>query len=55
VKVIRSNEIADSRELSFFIQWLTAEHPSQDGKEVDAIEKIIIAGTYDLSDSWIKT
>jgi hypothetical protein len=49
------NEIADSRELPFFIQWLTADHPSQDGKAVAAIEKITIADSDQLSDSWFKT
>jgi hypothetical protein len=49
------NEITDSRELQFFIQWLTADHPSQDGKAVAAIEKITIADTDHLSDSWFKT
>ena len=39
-KQIGVNEITDSRELPFFIQWLTADHPSQDGKAVAAIEKI---------------
>jgi Glyoxalase-like domain len=38
-KQIGVNEITDSRELPFFIQWLTADHPSQDGKAVAAIEK----------------
>jgi hypothetical protein len=49
------NEITDSRELPFFIQWLTADHPSQDGKAVAVIEKITIADTEQLSDSWFKT
>jgi hypothetical protein len=54
-KQIGVNEITDSRELPFFIQWLTADHPSQDGKAVAAIEKITIADTDHLSDSWFKT
>jgi hypothetical protein len=54
-KQIGVNEIADSRELPFFIQWLTADHPSQDGKAVAAIEKITIADSDQLSDSWFKT
>ena len=49
------NEITDSRELPFFIQWLTADHPSQDGKAVAVIEKITIADSDQLSDSWFKT
>ena len=54
-KQIGVNEITDSRELPFFIQWLTADHPSQDGKAVAAIEKITIADAEQLSDSWFKT
>ena len=54
-KQIGVNEITDSRELPFFIQWLTADHPSQDGKDVAAIEKITIADTDHLSDSWFKS
>jgi hypothetical protein len=44
-KQIGDTEITDSRELPFFIQWLTADHPSRDGKAVAAIEKITIADT----------
>jgi hypothetical protein len=54
-KQIGVNEISDSPELPFFIQWLTADHPSQDGKAVAAIEKITIADTDHLADSWFKT
>ena len=54
-KQIGVKEITDSRELPFFIQWLTAGHPSQDGKAVAAIEKITIADTDHLADSWFKT
>jgi hypothetical protein len=32
-----------------------ADHPSQDGKAVAAIEKITIADYDQLSDSWFKT
>lgn len=39
----------------YFFQWLTADHPSQDGKAVAAIEKNMIADTDHLSDSWFKT
>ena len=42
--------MTDSRELSLFIQWLTADNPSQDGKTVAAIEKITIAYTDHLAD-----
>jgi hypothetical protein len=54
-KQIGVNEITNSRELPFFIQWLTADHQSKDGKAVAAIEKITIADTEQLSDSWFKT
>jgi len=48
------NEITDSRELLFFIQWLSADHPPQDGKGIAAIEKITIADTDHHADSWFK-
>jgi hypothetical protein len=35
--------------------WLIANHPSQDGKAVAAIEKITIAVTDHLSDSWFES
>ena len=54
-KQIGVNEITDYRQLLLFIQWLTADHPSRDGKVVAAIEKITIADTDHLSDSWLKT
>jgi hypothetical protein len=53
-KQIGVNEIADSHELPFFIQWLTKDHPSQDGKAVASIEKITIADKGELSESWFK-
>jgi hypothetical protein len=55
LKQIGVNEITDSRDLPFFIQWLSANHPSQDGKAVAAIEKIRIFDTDHLSDSSFKT
>ena len=53
-KQIGVNEITDSRELPFFIQWLTEDHPSKDGTAVARIEKIIISDKNQLSDSWFK-
>jgi hypothetical protein len=53
-KQIGVNEIADSHELPFFIQWLTTDHPSQDGKAVASIEKITIADKGELAESWFK-
>jgi len=47
-------EIADTREFPFFIQWLSADHPSQDGTPLAEIEKIIIADKDQLADSWFK-
>ncbi len=54
-KQIGVKEITDSRELPFFIQWLTEDHPSKDGNAVARIEKIVIADKDQLSDSWFKT
>jgi hypothetical protein len=54
-KQIGFNQMTGSRERPFFIQWSPADHPSQDGKAVAAIEKITIADTDLLLDSWFKT
>ncbi len=53
-KQIGVKEIADTREFPFFIQWLSADHPSQDGTPIAEIEKIVIADDHQLSDSWFK-
>jgi hypothetical protein len=53
-KQIGVKEITDSRELPFFIEWLTEDHPSKDGNAVARIEKITIADKDQLSDSWFK-
>jgi hypothetical protein len=53
-KQIGVKEITDSRELPFFIEWLTENHPSKDGIAVARIEKIVIADKDQLSDSWFK-
>ncbi len=53
-KQIGVKEITDSRELPFFIQWLTEDHPSKDGSAVAKIEKIVIADNDHLADSWFK-
>jgi len=53
-KQIGVKEITDSRELPFFIQWLTEDHPSKDGNAAARIVKIIIADRDQLSDSWFK-
>jgi hypothetical protein len=54
-KQIGVKEITDSRELPFFIQWLTDDHPSKDGSTVSKIEKIVISDKDQLSDSWFKS
>lgn len=53
-KQIGVKEIVDTREFPFFIQWLSADHPSQDGIPLAEIEKIVIAGKDQLADSWFK-
>jgi hypothetical protein len=54
-KQIGVKEITDSRELPFFIQWLTEDHPSKDGNAVSKIEKIVIADKDQLAESWFKS
>ncbi|MEI6868051.1 MAG: VOC family protein [Actinomycetes bacterium] len=44
--------IYDSQ-LPFFIEWLTNDHPSLDGKAVSAIEKIEIAGDPETIENWL--
>ena len=53
-KQIGVKEITESRELPFFIQWLTEDHPSKDGNAVAKIKKIIISDKDELKDSWFK-
>ena len=47
-------EISDSRELPFFIEWLSSDHPSQDGSPQAEIVKIVIADENQLAESWFK-
>jgi hypothetical protein len=47
-------EIADTREFPFFIQWLSIDHPSQDGTPLAEIQKIVISDKDQLADSWFK-
>ena len=54
-KQIGVKEIADTREFPFFIEWLTEDHPSQDGLPNAEIKKIVIADQNELSDSWFKS
>lgn len=53
-KQIGVKEITESREFPFFIQWLTDDHPSKDGSPVARIEKIVIADSSKLNESWFK-
>ena len=53
-KQIGVKEIAESRELPFFIQWLSEDHPSQDGTPIAKLEKILIADKDKLNDSWFQ-
>ena len=53
-KQIGVKEIAETREFPFFIQWLSVDHPSQDGAPLAEIEKIVLAGSNGLSDSWFR-
>ena len=53
-KQIGVKEIVDTREFPFFIQWLSADHPSQDGVPLAEIAKIVIADKDQLADSWFK-
>jgi hypothetical protein len=54
-KQIGVKEITDSRELPFFIEWLTEDHPSKDGNAVSRIKSIVIADKDKLADSWFKS
>jgi hypothetical protein len=53
-KQIGVKEIADSRELPFFIEWLTTEHPSQNGIASAGIESIVVADFDKLGNSWFR-
>lgn len=37
-----------------FIQWLSTDHPSQDGTPLAEIERIVIADNDQIADSWFK-
>ena len=53
-KQIGVKEIVEFREFPFFIEWLSSDHPSQDGIPFAEIEKIEIAAVNGLEDSWFK-
>jgi hypothetical protein len=50
-KQIGVKDIANSNEFPFFIQWLTKNHPSLDGKAVAKIKKIVISSKNQLDNS----
>ena len=53
-KQIGVNEIIHAKELPFFIQWLTSNHPSNDGKAIAQIKTIAVASSERLSNSFFK-
>ena len=53
-KQIGVKEIVEAPEFPFFIQWLSEDHPSQDGAPLAEIVKIVIADKDHLADSWFK-
>lgn len=53
-KQIGVKEIIELREFPFFIEWLSSDHPSQDGIPFAEIEKIEISAANRLEDSWFK-
>ena len=53
-KQIGVNEIIHTKELPFFIQWLTSNHPSNDGKAIAQIKTIAFASSERLSNSFFK-
>ncbi len=53
-KQIGVKEITDVPEFPFFIEWLSADHPSQDGLPLAEIKKITIADRSKLTNSWFK-
>jgi len=53
-KQIGVKEIKETRELPFFIEWLSNDHPSEDGTPIASISKIVIADRGQLSRSWFK-
>ena len=46
-------ELLADKQLPFFIQWLTLEHPSTDGKAISKIVKVEIAGDKKVISEWI--
>ncbi len=53
-KQIGVKEITESKQLPFFIKWLSEGHPSKEGIPTALISKIIIADGNKLAESWFK-
>jgi len=53
-KQIGVKEITEMRELPFFIEWLSTDHPSKFGIPLAEITSIKIADAEELSESWFK-
>lgn len=53
-KQIGVKEITESQEFPFFIEWLSADHPSHEGTPNAEIQKIVIADQNQLAGSWFK-
>jgi hypothetical protein len=54
-KQIGINQVIESNEFPFFVQWLTANHPSLDGKAVAKIKGIDIVSKNRLANSFFKS
>ena len=54
-KQIGINQVIESNEFPFFIQWLTANHPSLDGKAVAKIKGLVLASENKLTNSFFKS
>ena len=54
-KQIGINQVIESNEFPFFIQWLTSNHPSLDGKAVAKIKGIDIVSKNRLANSFFKS
>jgi hypothetical protein len=52
VRVNWSKANCGTLKFPFFIQWLSADYPSQEGTPLAEIEKIVIADKDQLADSW---
>lgn len=53
-KQIGVKEITLARSFPFFIEWLTSDHPSQDGNAIANISKISISNKVEFENSWFK-